>query len=115
VAAAPGQGGAIAPAPGAQSGGAQTGGFAAAAPAQDPGTASVAADDPLIAPDGFGFDSPVDLSEMASGRAGDPAASSGGAVAPAQPGNTQTAALPGAPARAAVSGTARDEYDLAYS
>ena len=108
AAAAPGQRGAIPQ-------GAQTGGIAAAAPPQDPGAFSAAADDPRVAPDGSDVHSPVDLSEMAGGHAGDPAAAGGGALAPAQPGATQTAALPGAPARAAVSGTARDEYDLAYS
>lgn len=109
---APGQSGAIAP--GAQGSG-QASGSAAAAPAQDPGTLSVARDDPLIAPDGFGFDTPVDLSELAGGQPGGPAGVSGGAVAPTQPGNTQAAALPGAPGRGtAIAGSARDEYDLAY-
>ena len=107
--AAPGQSGAVTLQP-------STGtGPATPAPAGDFASTSVAQDDPLIAPDGFGFDTPVDLSEMAGGQPGAPAGGATSGAVPSQLGNTQTAALPAAPGRtAALSGTARDEYDLAY-
>ncbi len=93
-------------------------GLAPGAPPQDLGTLSVAPGDPLIAPDGVG-DQPVDLSTLAAGapelvdpnfQAGIPPA----APAPI-PGEMQAAAIPGTPApTTALSGTPRDEYDLAY-
>lgn len=82
------------------------------APPQDLGTLSVAPDDPLIAPDGIGGD-PMDLSDLA---AEDPAPGGdlGAPAAPALPdaGAAQSAAPGGAVA--ALSGSPRDEYDLAY-
>jgi tol-pal system protein YbgF len=86
------------------------------APAQDGAPDSVARDDPLIAPDGVETDAPADLSTMAGGYP--TGAGANGVTAPLPqpglPGQTQTAALPGTPASAALSGSARDEYDLAY-
>ena len=87
-------------------------GDAAATPQELPGT--IAADDPLISPDGLDAAGPLDLSVLATEGApgADPA---GGLAAPLQPGdqfNTQTAGLPGAPT--ALSGSPRDQYDLAY-
>jgi tol-pal system protein YbgF len=104
-------------------------------PPQDLGSISIAPDDPLIAPDGDPLlipdgtqpGGPIDLSVLAGGApaaATDPStglpipdANAGTAVpvAPALPGETQTAALPGTPApTTALSGSPRDEYDLAY-
>ena len=112
------------PPPGATQGAQGTG-----AHPQDLGSFSVPADDPLIAPDGAGDGSPVDLSVMAGGTPGIPANQNfrnQGFGAPPQdfgaapqdfgaPAGGQVAALPGTPApTAALSGSARDEYDLAY-
>ena len=91
---------------------------AAGAVAGDPATGapadSIAADDPLIAHDGEGElepGGPVDLSVLAEGN---PAgATAPGAVQPTAPGvDQQVAALPGQPT--SLSGSARDQYDLAY-
>lgn len=79
------------------------------APPRDLGTLSVSPDDPLIAPDG----APVDLSALATGVA--PELIGPGAQAPAVDGAAEMAALPATPApTTALSGSARDEYDLAY-
>ena len=86
--------------------------------AGDPATAapanSIAADDPLIAHDGEGElepGGPVDLSVLAEGN---PAgANAPGGVQPTAPSaDPQVAALPGEPT--SLSGSARDQYDLAY-
>lgn len=104
------------------------------APPQDLGSISIAPDDPLIAPDGDPLlipdgtqpGGPIDLSVLAGGApaaAIDPSSGlptqldpNAGTAAPAAlPGETQTAALPETPApTTALSGTPRDEYDLAY-
>jgi tol-pal system protein YbgF len=81
------------------------------APPRDLGSMSVSPHDPLIAPDGVPA-GPIDLSILAGGGAMapyDPNAGYGAPGEPASPGQTQTAALPGA-----LSGSPRDEYDLAY-
>ena len=91
------------------------------APPQDLGTMSVSPDDPLIAPDGAlpaDPNAPVDLSTLASGVAGElvgPAPAPGNEPAPATDPSLQTAGLPVAPSpTTALSGSPRDEYDLAY-
>jgi tol-pal system protein YbgF len=99
----------------------------AVAPALQPGSdpaavGSVAVNDPLNAPDGAGMTqgegAPVDLSTLAGGVGAQLLAP--GATVPAQPQvpATDTAMLaPGAQAPApttALSGSPRDEYDLAY-
>jgi tol-pal system protein YbgF len=86
---------------------------ALAAPPRDLGSISVSPDDPLIAPDGIPA-GPIDLSVMAGGGAYDPNAAFGAPVQPGAEGQTQTAALPNAPSTTALSGSPRDEYDLAY-
>lgn len=81
----------------------------ASADEQQLGTMSIAPDDPLIAPDGIDESAPVDLQALAQGVAGEivpPANAAGPGV------ETQMAGLPAAPT--ALSGSARDEYDLAY-
>ncbi len=87
------------------------GGQPGAAPPQDIGTLSVAPDDPLIAPDGAGSTgAPIDLSTLAGGQMLTP----GAGEAPADP-STQTVLIAPQPAPTmALSGSARDEYDLAY-
>ncbi len=84
---------------------------------------SVAVNDPLNAPDGAGLDNnqaPIDLSTLAggSGQLLVPGVTQGENSAPAAPAEppAQTAAIqPTSPAPAtALSGSARDEYDLAY-
>jgi len=87
------------------------------APPSDLGTLSVSPGDPLVAPDGALEGAPVDLSTLASGAAPeltDPNLQPG--AQPAAPADqTQMAAIPGSPApTTALTGTARDEYDLAY-
>ena len=89
------------------------------APPQDLGTLSVSPDDPLIAPDGAlpaDPNAPVDLSTLATGVAPEltaPAPVSG--VAPPTDPAMQTVAVPVAPSpTTALSGSPRDEYDLAY-
>jgi tol-pal system protein YbgF len=94
------------------------------APPRDLGSISIAADDPLLAPDGVEHDLPVDLSVLAGGQPGAPGQpvdpATGAPVAQVAPGappapDTQVAGLPQAPrAPAALSGSPRDEYDLAY-
>jgi len=83
-------------------------------PPQDLGTLSVAPNDPLIAPDGAGAGGPVDLAALAGAAVpefGNPVPSGQGAT---QDG-TQVAGLPTAPSpTTALSGSPRDEYDLAY-
>lgn len=77
------------------------------APPQNLGTLPAAQGDPLTTPGGAG-QQPVDLSTLAAGA---PELVAPGAV----PGELQTAAIPAAPsATTALSGTPRDEYDLAY-
>jgi tol-pal system protein YbgF len=89
------------------------------APPQDLGTLSVSPDDPLIAPDGAlpaDPNAPVDLSTLATGVAPEltAPAPAAGATPPTDPG-TQTVAVPVAPSpTTALSGSPRDEYDLAY-
>jgi tol-pal system protein YbgF len=115
--AAPQQTGAVPlqPAPAFQDGVAQAPAPEFGAP-QDPGALSVAPDDPLISPDGGHAGAPVDLSVLAGGGLGaDPSGGFGAPIQPALPGETQTAGLPSMPsAPTALSGSARDEYDLAY-
>jgi tol-pal system protein YbgF len=88
-----------------------------AAPPQDPGTLSVSRDDPLIAPDGL-EGAPVDLSIFAGGTGEaimDPQVEAATPEALTANGETQTAGLPGTPPpTTALSGSPRDEYDLAY-
>ena len=119
--------------PGSQAGPAQTGTVAVdsslaggvqvgpnlppGAPPHDLGSISVAPDDPLIAPDGVDATAPVDLSTLAGGVAGElfPAPAPGAAPAPGTNTDPQVAVLPVAPApTTALSGSPRDEYDLAY-
>jgi tol-pal system protein YbgF len=88
------------------------------APPQDLGTLSVSPDDPLIAPDGVPPEQPIDLSTLAGGGEVlmDPNLGAAAPPQPLPPGATQSAALPpGAVApTTSLSGSARDEYDLAY-
>lgn len=81
---------------------------------QDLGSISVDPNDPLIAPDGFDDSAPIDLSTLAGGMAGElvgPTPLPGGPPQPAE----QIAGLPVAPSpTTALSGSPRDEYDLAY-
>lgn len=93
----------------------------AGAQPQDLGTLSVSPDDPLIAPDAAppaDPNAPVDLSTLAAGVAGElvgPAPGPGTEPAPATDPSLQTAGLPVAPSPVtALSGSPRDEYDLAY-
>lgn len=80
------------------------------------GTLGVSPDDPLPAPQGAGDAGPVDLSQVASGAAPELVRPEfGNPVPPGQDGETQMAALPNAPAPiTSLSGSAEDEYDLAY-
>jgi TolA-binding protein len=88
------------------------------APPQDLGTLTVSPDDPLVAPDGAG-QPPIDLSTLAGGGAGEvipgaqPIAPGGPPPADPPAAGAEVAALPETPP-AAPSGTAREEYDLAY-
>jgi tol-pal system protein YbgF len=101
---------------GAVSPGQTLGGLPAGQPgAQDEiGMFSVSPDDPLIAPDGAGAEGPVDLSTLATDAAPE--------FAVPQPGGpegegagTDTAMAPAAPPPVtSLSGSASDEYDLAY-
>jgi len=83
---------------------------------QELGSISTAPNDQLIPPPGSETGAPVDLSTLAGGLAGEivgptPGAPPGAEAAPGQ----QVAGLPAAPpATTALSGSARDEYDLAY-
>jgi tol-pal system protein YbgF len=92
-------------------------------PGADPqtlGSVSVAADDPLNAPDGAGLEAgaPVDLSTLAGGVGAQmlaPGAMAPAAQPPAAPGTDTALLAPTAPSpTTALSGSARDEYDLAY-
>jgi tol-pal system protein YbgF len=82
------------------------------------GAMSVSPDDPLIAPDGAVDGAPVeggpvDLSTLAAGAAPElQVPEFGNPVAPGQQGGEQVAALP--EPTTALSGSANDEYDLAY-
>jgi tol-pal system protein YbgF len=86
-------------------------------PPQDLGTMSVAPNDPLIAPDGVDDTAPVDLSDLAGGVAGELVAPG---IAPAPDAlppveNPQLAGVPVVPPpTTALTGSPRDEYDLAY-
>jgi tol-pal system protein YbgF len=92
--------------------------YPAGAPPQDLGSASISPNDPLIAPDGAMPGGPIDLSVLAGGTSGAPLAPNGGMTTPADPtlgGGMQTAGIPAAPPpTTALSGSPRDEYDLAY-
>ena len=86
--------------------------------AQQLGTLSVAPDDPLIAPDGaVDPNAPVDLTSLAAGVAPEVVAGQTPATVPpatTDP-NAQLAGLPQTPPpTTALSGSPRDEYDLAY-
>ncbi len=84
------------------------------APPQDLGQVSVAPNDPLISPDGADTSAPVDLSTLAGGVAGEIVGQTPAPGAAPVP-NPQVAALPQAPPpTTALSGSPRDEYDLAY-
>lgn len=87
-------------------------------PPQDLGTLSVSPDDPLIAPDGMDDGAPIDLSALAGGLAGElvgPGFEPASDVAPGANPDLQTAGLPAVPSpTTALSGSPRDEYDLAY-
>lgn len=72
----------------------------------------VASDDPLVRPDGATGSAPVDLSTLAGGMGGG-LADPGLLALPAGGEPFQTAGLPQAPTMS-LSGSARDEYDLAY-
>ena len=115
----PARAGAV-PADGTQTAGVQPGAdIPPGAPPQDLGQLSVAPNDPPIAPDGaVDGGAPIDLSSLASGMAGEivgPAPAAGPPPAPGTDPNVQTAGLPVAPAPVtALSGSPRDEYDLAY-
>lgn len=95
------------------------------APPRDLGSQSISPDDPLIAPDGAGDGGPVDLSALANGTApaaeqdaatdqGD--ASQGDAAGADQPGDGAPGSAGGDQVgrTASLSGSPRDEYDLAY-
>ena len=89
----------------------------AGTPPQDLGTMSVSPNDPLIAPDGAlpaDPNAPVDLSSLATGMTPELVTPAPG-TAPATDPSQQTAGLPVAPSPpTALSGSPRDEYDLAY-
>jgi tol-pal system protein YbgF len=88
-----------------------------ATPPQDLGTLSVSPNDPLIAPDGalpVDPNAPVDLSSLATGMTPELVAPAPGTTPPATDPSLQ-AAVPLAPSpTTALSGSPRDEYDLAY-
>jgi tol-pal system protein YbgF len=88
------------------------------APPQELGSISVSPNDPLIAPDGVDESAPVDLSTLAGGVAGELVGSDPATAAVPSTGvapDLQTAGLPAAPSpTTALSGSPRDEYDLAY-
>lgn len=90
----------------------------AGAPPQDLGTMSIDPNNPLIAPDGATDNTaPVDLSALANGTQGQlvPPPANGVAPPPVAGEDPQMAGLPQAPApTTALSGSPRDEYDLAY-
>jgi tol-pal system protein YbgF len=92
------------------------GSTSAAAP-QDLGTLSVSPNDPLIAPDGAlpaDPNAPVDLSSLATGITPELVTPAPG-TAPITDPSQQTVAVPVAPSpTTALSGSPRDEYDLAY-
>jgi tol-pal system protein YbgF len=118
---AAGQGGTILTQPSASTttgtqAGLQPGTVGAAAPPQDIGTYSISPDDPLISPDGGDHGEPVDLSVLAGGggAATDPNGGFATPVAPQTSAEGQTAVLSNPEPTAALTGSARDEYDLAY-
>ncbi len=82
---------------------------------QELGSLTVPPQDPSAGGSPGGAGQPVDLSTLASGVAGDLLRPEfGNPVPPSQPGEVDTAGLPGAPPTASLTGSARDEYDLAY-
>jgi tol-pal system protein YbgF len=83
------------------------------APPRDLGSVSVSADDPLVAPDGVVPGGPIDLSALARGGAIDPSTGLSDETQQGVPVETPPAGGSGAPT-AALSGSPRDEYDLAY-
>ena len=85
------------------------------APPRDLGATSISPDDPLIAPDGAADGSPVDLSALANGTAGPlPDDNAADAQPPgSEPASNGEAGAAGT-ATASLSGSSRDEYDLAY-
>jgi len=128
---APAQAGGLpAPAPGAQAGlqpapgqpisapqnlGAAPQPLGAPQPLSAPLEPGIAANDPLIAPDGLDAGGPIDLSVLAGGVPGATFEPDPSAIDPSLPEGTQTAGLPAAPpATTALTGSPRDEYDLAY-
>jgi tol-pal system protein YbgF len=119
AAAGPAETGTVPPAGTAPAGGVQVGALPTDPQAEQLGTLSVAPNDPLIAPDGaVDQGAPVDLTSLAAGVAPEVMAPGQAPVTP-PPGtdpNLQTAGLPQqAPSPAtALSGSPRDEYDLAY-
>lgn len=81
---------------------------------QDLGSIAAAPNDQLLAPPGSQAGAPVDLSTLAGGLAGELVGPAAGTPTDAAPGQ-QLAGMPAAPpATTALSGSARDEYDLAY-
>lgn len=117
LAAGPAQTGTVTAADPNQLAGVEAGATLPATP-QDPGLLSVSPDDPLIAPDGaVDQGAPVDLTSLAAGVVPEVVGETPGNAVP--PGtdanNVQTAGVPTMPAPVtALSGSARDEYDLAY-
>lgn len=88
----------------------------AAADAQQLGTLSVSPSDPLVAPDGAVPEPPVDLSQLATGVAPELVRPEfGNPNPPTQQDATQLAGLPQTPPETtSLTGSARDEFDLAY-
>ena len=116
---APAQTGAVAPVPPAGLGDVEMGAnLPPGASPQDLGSFSVDPNDPLIAPDGVDESAPIDLSTLAGGVAGElvgPGAGQAIAPPPGSDPNQQMAGMPVAPPpTTALSGSPRDEYDLAY-
>jgi tol-pal system protein YbgF len=83
------------------------------APPQNLGNLSVSADDPLVAPDGVMPGGPIDLSALARGGVVDPGTGMSLGTQPDPSSEAPRVGDPNAPT-AALSGSPRDEYDLAY-
>jgi len=118
LSAGPVQTGTVAPAGTSEAAEVQVGpGLSADPQPQELGTLSVSPNDPLIAPDGVDQGAPVDLTSLAAGVAPEVIAAQTPATVPpagADP-NAQLAGLPQTPPpTTALSGSPRDEYDLAY-